>query len=250
VATLSGKGYRVHHLHHAFDPAWLQNIQSYDKTFSLSFIGQLVRGQAFHTEREKLLLRLADEVDLAIFSPTYDMGMRDVLRTIVVQIVYILLLPFKKTGISSPLLNFPSLRKVLELAHLQQWPYDRKLKRVMSPAVFGSDMLEQLAHSRVVLNVHADSSPHYASNMRLFETTGVGALLLTEWRKNISDLFEPDKEVVTYKNAEECVEKARWLLSHPDECTTIAFAGQKRTLRDHTFDIRAEQFCVIMNKYI
>jgi spore maturation protein CgeB len=120
----------------------------------------------------------------------------------------------------------------------------------MSPAVFGNKMLQCLANSRVVLNVHADSSPWYASNMRLFETTGVGTLLLTEWRKNISELFEPNQEVVTFSTVEECIEKARWFLDHPAECAHVAHEGQKRTLRDHTFDIRAEQFCAIMNKHL
>lgn len=250
VEILSAQGYPVFHLHHAFDSAWLQQISSAKKLYSLSFVGQFVRGQAFHTVREKLLKQLADNVDLEIFSPTYEMGIPDILKTLLVQIAYLSLFPLKKTGISSSLLGIPSIRKVLELTHVPQMPYDAKLKRLMSPAVFGSGMLECLANSRIVLNVHADSSPHYASNMRLFETTGVGTLLLTEWRKNISELFDPEREIATYNSNEECVEKARWFLSHPTECASIALQGQKRTLQDHTFDHRAGQFLSIIQKHL
>ncbi len=77
--------------------------------------------------------------------------------------------------------------------------------------------------------------------MRLFEATGVGSCLLTDWKNNLSDLFEPDAEVVAYRNAEECIEKAEYLLRHEGERQKIAAAGQCRTLRDHTFARRAEQ---------
>jgi spore maturation protein CgeB len=142
-----------------------------------------------------------------------------------------------------------NIRKVFELAHLPKFPYDRTLKCLMSPPVFGREMLKALAESNIVLNVHADSSPLYASNMRLFETTGAGSVLLTEKRKNLSELFDPDKEVAAYGSAEECIEKARWLQNHPEECIKISAEGRKRTLRDHTFDVRAEQVNDILKNH-
>jgi spore maturation protein CgeB len=69
----------------------------------------------------------------------------------------------------------------------------------------------------------------------------VGTCLVTEWRKNLSEFFEPDKEVVTYRSPEECLEKIKWLLEHPEECQAIAKSGQARTLKDHTFSQRAVQ---------
>ena len=43
------------------------------------------------------------------------------------------------------------------------------------------------------LNRHIDVAEGYANNMRLFEATGVGALLLTEAAPNLADLFEPGR---------------------------------------------------------
>jgi spore maturation protein CgeB len=102
-------------------------------------------------------------------------------------------------------------------------------------------MYQKLRDSRIVLNTHIDISVTNASNMRLFEGTGVGSCLLTDWKANIRDLFEPDSEVVTYRSAEECVEKVRYLLAHEDERRAIAAAGQRRALRDHTYERRAAQ---------
>jgi spore maturation protein CgeB len=69
----------------------------------------------------------------------------------------------------------------------------------------------------------------------------VGACLLTDWKNNLKELFVPEQEVVTYKSVDECVEKVKWLLGHPQERQMIARAGQARTLKDHTFTHRAVQ---------
>ncbi len=76
--------------------------------------------------------------------------------------------------------------------------------------------------------------------MRLFEATGVGTCLLTSFRPNLPNLFEIDREIVTYSSPDECAEKARWLLENPEDRERIARAGQQRTLRDYTFEKRAD----------
>lgn len=115
------------------------------------------------------------------------------------------------------------------------------------PSVWGYEMHRVLALGHISLNVHTDRYTNhttgatyvgYATNMRLFESTGVGSCLLTDWKPNLKDLFEVDTEVVTYKSIDECVEKAKWLINHPLECKQIALAGQQRTLKDHTLEQR------------
>ena len=46
---------------------------------------------------------------------------------------------------------------------------------------------------------------------RLFEATGVGTLLVTDWKKNLHEMFEPGKEVIVYHSPEECAEHDRVL---------------------------------------
>ena len=57
----------------------------------------------------------------------------------------------------------------------------------------------------MTLNHHIDVAEAYAGNLRLFEATGVGTLLVTDWKKNLHEMFEAGKEVVTYRTPEECV---------------------------------------------
>jgi hypothetical protein len=123
-----------------------------------------------------------------------------------------------------------------------------RVREALQPPRFGLELFQTLQDSRITLNIHADSSPRFASNMRLFEATGVGTCLLTDWRENLSELFEPDREVLTYRDAAECAARIRWLLEHPDQRQAIARAGQARTLAQHTFAHRAVRLDAIVRE--
>lgn len=133
-------------------------------------------------------------------------------------------------------------RLILELVEgtsLQIWTAmrhaDPSIAARIRPALWGRAMYEKLRDSKISLNTHIDISPQSASNMRLYEATGVGSCLLTEWRENLRELFEPDVEVVTYRSVAECIEKVNYLLEHEEARQAIAEAGQRRTLREHTY---------------
>jgi spore maturation protein CgeB len=115
-------------------------------------------------------------------------------------------------------------------------PRDSALRRAHSGEAWGIDMYEVLARSRIVINRHGPVAAGYANNMRLFEATGAGAMLVTEAAPNLRDYFEPGNEVVTYDGADELIEKLRYYLEHDRERIAIASAGQRRTLRDHTYE--------------
>ena len=111
-------------------------------------------------------------------------------------------------------------------------------------------MYQALARSRITVNVHIDAAENNANNMRLYEATGCGALLVTDHKDNLADLFEPEREVVTYRSADEAVEKVRYYLDHPAEAAQIARAGQARTLREHGYRHRMEELIEILSPYL
>ncbi|MCK4352483.1 glycosyltransferase [candidate division WOR-3 bacterium] len=124
------------------------------------------------------------------------------------------------------------------------------LKKRITGHAWGLDMYNIYYNSKITFNRHGTIDGNYASSMRLFEATGVGALLLTDYKDNLKDLFEIGKEVVTYKNAKEAVKKIKYYLEHEDEREKIAKAGQKRTLKDHTYYNRMQELVDIVKKYI
>jgi spore maturation protein CgeB len=113
---------------------------------------------------------------------------------------------------------------------------------------WGLDMYEVLAHSRISLNRHIDVAEGHANNMRLFEATGVGALVLTEAAPNLADLFAPGEEVVAYEGEDDLVEKIEHYVEHDDERAAIAAAGQRRTLSEHTYHRRMTELAALLEQ--
>jgi len=113
-------------------------------------------------------------------------------------------------------------------------PPDSALREKYQGEAWGLDMYEILLQSKICLNRHGEIAQGYANNMRLFEATGCGALLLTEEAANLQQFFGHD-EVVTYYSPQEAVAEIRYYLKNEDERRFIAANGQRRTLRDHTY---------------
>ena len=86
--------------------------------------------------------------------------------------------------------------------------------------------------------------------MRLYETTGVGTMLLTDYKQNLTDMFQPGQEVVEYQDANESVELTKYYLAHDKEREAIAHAGQQRTLREHTYFHRMQELIDIVHRYL
>lgn len=110
---------------------------------------------------------------------------------------------------------------------------------------WGKDMFALLGQSKLVLNRHGEVAGPYAVNMRMFEATGSGALLVSENKSNLSSLFEPDSEVLAYDTPQQAAQIARNILDNPSRLDAIALAGQNKTLATHTYSARARQITEI-----
>ena len=121
------------------------------------------------------------------------------------------------------------------------WPQDSAIRRGYHGEAWGLDMYRVLRRAKIALNRHIDLADDHANNMRLYEATGVGRLLVTDAKKNLSELFAPGEEVVVYTDADDLVTKIRHYLDDEEERVRIARAGQERTLRDHTYSHRMRE---------
>jgi len=149
------------------------------------------------------------------------------------------------------------LEQVTRAVPVDFWGYGAETLSANSPIrarhrgeVWGLDMFSLLRQSRITLNRHIDVAEKYANNMRLFEATGCGALLITDYKENLNDLFEIGKEVVAYRDADECAALIQYYLSHLDEANAIASAGQARTLAEHTCANRMARIADILERHL
>ena len=65
-----------------------------------------------------------------------------------------------------------------------------------------------------------------------------GALYLTEDQPELAEYFEPGKEVLTYVDRQDLLDKARYYLAHQEESERIRRAGFCRARNAHTWQHR------------
>ena len=123
----------------------------------------------------------------------------------------------------------------------QALPASSPLHRCFQGEVWGVDMYQTLRRSKITLNSHIDMAGREAGNMRLFEATGVGAFLLTDFKDNLHTLFAPEREVAVWRSVEDCLAAIGRALGDADSRAAIAAAGQARTMAQHTYRHRAAE---------
>lgn len=103
---------------------------------------------------------------------------------------------------------------------------------------YGRRLFEECAdiycQSKIVLNVSIQDD----LNMRVFEALGAGSFLLTNDLPTLQDVFQDGVHLVTYKNLDDAVEKARYYLTHDEERQKIAQAGYQEVMSKHTYKHR------------
>lgn len=115
------------------------------------------------------------------------------------------------------------------------------LHRCYQSEVWGADMYRVLQRSRITLNSHIDLAGNEAGNVRLFESTGVGTFLLTDFKDNLHTLFEPEREVAVWHSIDDCLAKIERYLRDDSGRAAIAGAGQAKTISTHTYRNRAHE---------
>lgn len=138
--------------------------------------------------------------------------------------------------------------------HVDFWGYsadqlakDSPILKTYHGQAWGLPRYQIMHNAKITATKHITSVvDKYAANLTMFEATGAGSLLLVDWRENLSDYFEIGGEIVAYRSHDDLVEKARYFLEHEGERAKIAAAGQRRTLKSHTWSIGMKKFLEIL----
>lgn len=76
---------------------------------------------------------------------------------------------------------------------------------------------------------------------RIFEIPATKTLLLTESVEGIEEFFDVQKEIMTFEDEHDLIDKVKWISSKPERAFEIAAAGHKRFLSEHTSQKRIEK---------
>jgi len=195
-------GIRSELFYYGFDLRIINRLGQKDKPLNLSFIGGLNLMKGGHHYRLKVLSALSK------IKPSYFISSRELCGY-----------KFYQWQQRKRLFDF-KFREMINVNRVGSCNIGER---------YGLEMFRELRDSKLTLNVHIDNAKNSAANIRLFEATGVGTCLVTDWKQNLSDFFNLDNEIVTFKSTEECIEKVVYLLNNPKKREEIALAGQKKT---------------------
>jgi spore maturation protein CgeB len=100
--------------------------------------------------------------------------------------------------------------------------------------------------ARMVLNINRESMADvgFSPPTRVFEAAGAGACLITDNWTGVETFFEPRKEILVAKNAQDIVRYLREFDS--DSAKSIGQSMRERALRDHTYALRAQELDALL----
>jgi len=248
VHDFEKKGIKTLLLYHAFSPEILSRAGVQAKVTDIIFTGSLIPRKGFHFERKEFLEQIAanEHIDFSFYGNLFNTKYVDVVKQ---QMLYVLKEIIQKTGTSR---FFSKSVKYKKVENLNEYPRYLKLSKVLQDKykgqLFGIDMFRELAKAKLTFDIQGEIGGDYAATMRIFEASGSGLCLLLENKKNVQDLFEIDKEIITYNSFNEAIEKIKWLLDNEQKLLETGKAAQARVLKDHTYDNRAEELVDYIQK--
>lgn len=124
--------------------------------------------------------------------------------------------------------------------------------------VFASDVVATYANHAIVIDGRADFGLQEkrfcrdTSNMRIFEATRAGSLLLTEYAPNLEHMFDIGKEIICFRSEEELIELVTYFERDENsrEMQVIARRGLNRVLSSHMVEHRAAEFEKILMCFV
>lgn len=204
------------------------------RTVAASFVG------ANYALRARYVVHLLqNQVDAHVYGPGWLAGDLSARRALTKRYYFIVLAAFSPSA----------QRRTWASAKLDELDFRssvaRRFPANVHPPVSDEELVALYSRSHVSLGFlevydgHDPTRPVTQHlHLREFEAPMCGALYCTGYLDELAEHFEPDKEVVVYRNQHELLDKVRYYLAHPDAAAAVRAAGLRRALTDHTYQRR------------
>ena len=218
---------KAYKIAHAFNPVF-KNIKNFEeRKIDVSFIGSLYIKSGLHFNRINFIYHLLKNFKNSYIAINFSM----------MNIFHILkLFMFSNSKLSL----IEKLNIIFKLVYIMI--NSRK-------TVYGNKMLKILSNTKILVNSHIEDTK-YAGNMRLFEGTGSGCMILTDKKYGLNKLFSTNKEIITYKNTQDMIYKIKYFLENDKKLRQVANNGFRRTVSDHNYKKRILILNKIIKKYL
>ena len=138
-------------------------------------------------------------------------------------------------------------RRVREaMGDTPDWASARVPGERCGPPLSDDEFVKMYSRSKISLGfsnvayIPRHGEPIKQVRLRDFEATMSGAFYMVQHFDELTDFFEPDREIVCFSDAAELVDKARFYLARDAEREKIRVAGMQRARSEHTWHKRFE----------
>jgi spore maturation protein CgeB len=207
------------------------------RSIPVSFVGEN------YAQRARYVAHLLQNgINVHAYGPAWQFGTTSQARSIGKRLKYLLLSAFAGSSRAR-------LRASAQLAeHDFRIHLAADFPANMHAPVSDEELIALYSRSHISLGVlevferHDPSLPVVQHlHLREFEAPMSGALYCTGYSDELTEFYEPDREILTYRNSFELLDKVRFYLNHPDQAEQIRAAGHARALREHTYHHRYAQ---------
>lgn len=204
VKQFRNAGIKSEHMLPAFDARVIGLIEDViEKDIQFSFVGGW---SPVHVNRKNALEKLVKKTPIQIWGYGYD---------------------------SKPQISKKSFKYYTNFI----FPHNRNILKAYHGELWGLNMYKVLKRSVMTFNIHEALISGNVGNMRMFEATGVGTMLLNDNGTNLADMFIPGKEIEVYNTIDEAIEKFEYYIKYPQKAIEMGRNAQLRTIKDYNYDI-------------
>ena len=198
-------------MHHAFQNDLEINFEE-KRNFDVGFLGSLFLNDKLHVGRINIIYNLIKNFDKSYIAINFS-------KFFILDFLMFLLNSIIKLNF---LKNIKIFYKIIYIYIFSKKP------------IFGKNMFNVLKNTKILINKHIEDT-EYAGNMRLFEGTGLGCLLITDYKKDLEKLFKIDHDIVIYDDEKQIFDKISHYLKDNNSRINIAKNGYNKTISFHNY---------------
>ncbi len=143
-------------------------------------------------------------------------------------------------------LNKAGVPLVLHSSGYPRWLKSHRLTAApVLPPIFRAEKARVFRTAAAVLN-NLHPAEMDGANCRLFEAAGSGAVVLTEDRPVLGDLFERQREVLAFSTFDELMDQISLVLNDTERGTVIGDAAALRAHAEHTYQHRLFELFTVL----
>lgn len=105
------------------------------------------------------------------------------------------------------------------------------------PVAYGAELASLYASSMININL-TNSHLEGAVNQRPFDCAAAGGFLLSDFREQMPELFDPETEIPTFRSLEELRELAARFSRDAEARRRMAESARRRAVAEHSWDVR------------